>query len=106
MSGTEDRRQRRVATRDLDAIDVLGPCLCGRPHRSHLEYAKCALPAVIWTSSVSGEFAIVSACHERPIGTLYRSLAEASRRYDSVNGWGCGAPGGCKGDHDLWAVLP
>ncbi|ORL15395.1 hypothetical protein A6I85_05830 [Prescottella equi] len=105
MSGTEDRRQRRVATRDLDAIDVLGPCLCGRPHRSHLEYAKCALPAVVWVSSVNGEFAVIAECFEEPHGSMFRSLGEAARRFDTANAWQCGAPK-CRGAHSLWAVLP
>lgn len=88
------------------SVPVIRKCNCARIHRSHLEFAMCAWPSVKWTAKVSGEFAVIVPHGEgESIGTLYRSLREAERRYATLQAFTAVSAEDPR-TTQLWAVIP
>lgn len=99
----QDRRANRVAARDLEGIPVLGPCRCGRPHLSNLRFVECAFPGAVPTTLTTGEIFVLTRCGDSPRFSMFRSVDHATRLFDKLNSWGCGA--GCQGHHDIAVIV-
>ncbi|MDH6279360.1 hypothetical protein [Prescottella agglutinans] len=100
-----DRKSNRVATRDMEALRIIGQCRCERLHRTHVEFVRCAIPGAVPTTLSAGEIVVLTRCGDTPRFSLFRSIDLAARLLDKLNAWGCSSPDGCRGHHDIAVVI-
>ena len=96
-----DRRtHHRQAIREMDSVSILSECNCTRAHASYISFAKCALGNGTLLSSYAGEVLVAQFCDDTPKFSLFRSLAEGAKAYETRNAFGCSATT-CHGFHEL-----